>query len=790
MPGTSAELNKAIQYHHTGRLREAEMIYREILALDPNHSDALHLLGFMAHQRGNNDLAVKLIKKAIQIHPDSAFYYNNLALVLLASGKPKEAILCCQMGLKLSPNMAEAHCNMGNALKAQGKISEAIICYQKAIDVNPGSDETHNLMGAALLAIGKPNEAMVCFDKAIHCNPNQPAFFLNMGKACCEAKKIDEAIFWFKKALATRPNYAEAHHDMAIALKATGQLDEALVHCEKAIELRPNYARTLCSMGVILKEKGRLQESAAAHQKAIDIEPQYAEAYHNMGITLKTQGRFKEAVSCLEKALILKPDLAGAYFVMADIFQHEGKMTEAETCYQQGLDLDPKNANACFNMGTVYQGQGKIEKAVEYYEKSAAIDSKFSKHIHSNLLMNRYYDPEADAGQLLAEAENWEKQHGNFQKFPFSHKKNTDHRNRLRIGYISPDFRRHSVSWFLLPLLSKHDREKFEIFCYSDVRRPDDITRQIEDLSDHWRPVVNLDDGETATKIHGDCIDILVDLAGHTGNNRLGVFAFKPAPVQVTWLGFPGTTGLKAMDYRITDAIADPPGEADSFHSEELVRLPNGFLCYSPPKEAPEISEPPMQTRGAMTFGSFNNPQKINQRVVFLWSRILHEIPYATLLLKNRIFADMAIKSRYLDMFLKNGIPSERVKIMDHIPSVSEHLAIYNRVDIALDTFPYNGTTTTCEALWMGVPVITLAGNRHAARVGASLMTTVRLNELIAGTENEYLKKAAWLASDIEQLKELRGNIRRQMQDSCLCNAVSFARNMENAFLKMIDNRR
>ena len=853
----SKDLAKAIQYHQTGHLQEAEVIYREILELDPNHSDALHLCGFIAHQRGNNDLAVKLIRRAIQIHPDSAFYYNNLSLALLESGRIEEAVSCCQMGLKLDPGMAETHCNLGNALKAQGKLTEAISCYQKAAKINPCSAETFNLMGSALLELCKPDEAIACYRKAIHYSPNQPEFLVNMGRACCKVQDFDEAILWFRKALAARPDYAEAYNDIAFALKASGRLDEAIAHSQKAIKIRPDYARALCNMGVMLKDKGRLEDSIAAYQKAIAINPQYAEAYHNMGIALKTLGQFKEAVSCLEKALTLKPDLAGAYYVMADILQDEGKMIAAESCYLKGLSLNPGNAAVHLNLGAVYHKLNKVEKAIVCYKKAIEIDPESAAYysncgsayqqlgkikeaivcykkaieidpefampyskcgsayinlvnfekaawwfkkaleleptdstIHSDFLFYQHYDPEIDARQLLAEAENWQQRHGNIQNVSFTPFQ-TDHLDdRIRIGYVSPDFRQHSVSMFLLPLFSEHDHERFEIFCYSNVRCYDRISRRIEDLSDHWCSISGLDDRKTATKIHRDDVHILVDLAGHSGDNRLPVFAFKAAPIQVNWLGFPGTTGMRAMDYRITDAVADPEGEADEGHTETLVRLSDGFLCYSPPEDVPDISAPPFGKTGAITFGSFNNLPKISERVVEAWSRILRRVPGTSLLMKSKALRDKSVKERYIGLFEANGISADRVVMLSHLPSITEHLNLYSRIDIALDTFPYNGTTTTCEALWMGVPVISLNGNRHAARVGASILKHIGLPDLIAETEDEYVSRAVQLSHDRDLLTNLRETIRGRMKRSPICDAASFARKMENAYMEMYEDWR
>src|SRR5262249_25869327 len=301
----------------------------------------------------------------------------------------------------------------------------------------------------------------------------------------------------------------------------------------------------------------------------------------------------------------------------------------------------------------------------------------------------------------------------------------------LRIGYVSPDFRQHSVAYFLEPLLRGHDRQQVEVFCYGDVARPDSVTTHLQELADHWLVTVGTSHQALAERIRTDRIDILVDVAGHTAGNRLLVFARKPAPVQVTWLGYPNTTGLKAIDYRLVDAVTDPAGEADAWASESLVRLEGGFLCYGALTDAPAPTLPPCLGTGTITFGSFNNPAKVSAATFDAWAKLLSRLPQARLLLKGTPFADAATRALFLARLDERGVAAERVDLMGSVSSATQHLALYHRMDIALDPFPFNGTTTTCEALWMGVPVITLRGHRHAGRVGASLLTQIGLTDLI-----------------------------------------------------------
>jgi predicted O-linked N-acetylglucosamine transferase (SPINDLY family) len=365
------------------------------------------------------------------------------------------------------------------------------------------------------------------------------------------------------------------------------------------------------------------------------------------------------------------------------------------------------------------------------------------------------------------------------------HPNHPDPERRLRVGYVSPDFREHSVSAFLDPVIAGHDRRWFEVFCYAEVVRPDDTTARFRGLSDGWCSTLGMTDGAVAGRIRDDGIDILVDLAGHTAGNRLRVFAERPAPVQVTWLGYPNTTGLSAMDYRLSDAVADPAGEADALHSETLVRLANGFLCFAPPADAPEVGETPALATGQVTFGSFNNLAKVTPDVVEAWADILNRIPNSRLVLKSRPLADEKTRERYLEMFGAHGVDPGRVELCSWIASKSGHLGAYERLDIGLDPFPYNGTTTTCEALWMGVPVVTLGGDRHAGRVGASILARVGLAGLVAETKADYVEQAVALAGDLDRLSALRGGLRSRMEKSPLCDAGGFARDIEAAYREM-----
>lgn len=354
----------------------------------------------------------------------------------------------------------------------------------------------------------------------------------------------------------------------------------------------------------------------------------------------------------------------------------------------------------------------------------------------------------------------------------------------MKIGYVSGDFRRHSVANFLFPVFENHDRSAFEIYCYSNNPSNDDVTERLVLAADQWRRISGLGDEEAARMIGEDGIDILVDLSGHTAHNRLQLFARRPAPTLVTWLGYPGSTGVEAIGFRLVDAITDPPDQGDRDYYEQLIRLEHGFLCYAPVDTAPAPVTRPAGKR--IRFGSFNNPAKLSTTTLDVWGRLLSAIPGSELVLKGRSFADSLVREMLLKRFQDRGIATERVALLEHIASPDGHMAAYGEIDIGLDPFPYNGTTTTCEALWMGVPVVTLLGERHSGRVGASLLTRVGLEDLIAEDAEDYIRRAAALAVDHERRAELRRTLRSKMAASPLCDGPAFTRGLEAAYRRMI----
>ena len=510
-------------------------------------------------------------------------------------------------------------------------------------------------------------------------------------------------------------------------------------------------------------------------------EPSRTDIMLAMGMLFKQTRQLYKAKELFEKILQQEPHPL-VYNELAYICRCLGQLSEAIQYQKQAVKAVPNNAELLANLARMLIGTGNTEEGINLFRKAVEVEPA-NAAMHSNLLFNLHFLPNLDPQMLFAEHERWGRIHAPASLGQVSHRNVPNPDRRLRIGYISPDFCTHPVAYFFEPLLDGHDPEVVEVSGYGNVRMPGTVTERLKQKFDHYRNIRGLDDKTVVDMIQRDKIDILVELAGHTTDNRLLVMAHKPAPIQVTYLGSPDTTGTEAIDYRFTDAKANPP-ESQQFNTEELVFLPDGFLCYKPSDSAPPVTALPASRNGFITFGSFNSPSEIHPHIIKLWARILRENRDSHILLKFGASTDSRMNRHYFSQFELWGISSSRVAICGWKP-MDEHLGLYGQADIALDTFPCNGFTTTCEALWMGVPVISQAGECHASRIGLSILNTVGLDFLAAFTPDEYVAKATALAANPKALAKLRSSMRPLMKDSALCDAKRFARKAEAAYRKM-----
>jgi len=684
MPGTPPPeirqaLGAAVHHMQAGRLAAAESLCRQILAVRPAEADALHLLGVIAHSRGEHRTATDLIGRAIAADATDPDYHNNIGEAYRAAGDLQAAAAAYGRALTLAPDQPGTLRNLGDACLAAGRVEQAVESYRKGLALRPGDVELHARLGSALL------------------------------------KRLDgpAAEAALRRALAGMPNRADLQAGLGEALALQGNAADAVAAYRAALERDPAFPPALVNLANLLREMGRLSEAEALSRRALDARPNLAAAHNALGVVLMDRGQPTAAVAEFDRATATDPTLAAA---------------------------------------------------------------------ESNLCMALHYDPAATAATIGASHRRWDQRHGRPPAAAAGHRNDPDPERRLRIGYVSPDFRTHSVAFFFEPLLQAHDRGAVEIRCYGNQRRDDAVTERLRGLADGWRDIAAIDDHSAAELIRKDGIDILIDLAGHTAGNRLPLFARRPAPVQMTYLGYPDVTGLSAMDYRIADAVTDPAADGDADHGERVLRLDRSFLCYRMPPGRPAPVPPPATTGGAVTFGSFNYLAKINPDLIGEWAAILSGVPGSRIVLKSAPLADEETRRTVRAHFAGHGIAADRVDLMGRVESFDEHLGLYGRIDIALDTFPYHGTTTTCEALAMGVPVIVRTGGQHMSRVGASLLTAIGLEDLIAGSAAAYRDLAVALAGDAARLTELRQTLPARLEASALTDAAALARAIEAAY--------
>lgn len=776
---------EAMGHHTAGRLAEAEHRYKEILNSKPENHDALHYLGVVYYQRGDCETAADLIGRSIDLCPENAEPHNNLGNVLQRQGKRQDAAEAFLRAIAIKPDYPDAHHNLATIFKGFGKLEEAADHYRRAASLQPEKANVHYDLGSVLMLLGKPNEAADCYCNAIEIKPDFAAAHGGLGAILRSQGKLDDAVASHRRAITHDPDSPIMHANLGNAYLDQNKNDEAERAYRNAIDLKPDYAEAHNNLGIVLKRVGKLDEAIAFFKRAAALAPNDATIHDHLGNAFMDKHNFKSAAQCFRKAVACNPDNVEAHNNLGNALRNLNQIGAAIAAIEKTIELKPDYVSAQNNLGNLMIDQGRIKDAVSQYRHCLILDPKLSQ-VHSSMIFHMNCDPAFSESDIWAESRRWDMQFGHpsetYGSF-FSNDRLPD--RRLKIGYVSPDFWNHSVSVFFEPVLAAHDRDAYEVFCYSDVSRPDEITKRLVTLSDNWLSILRMEDDDVAEQIRRDGIDILVDLTGHSTSNRLKVFALKPAPIQVTWLGYPNSTGLAAMDYRLTDDVVDPKVKGDKFSYEELFRLPRGYHCYGPPKVSPEVVPPPFQKNGFVTFGSFNNLTKVTPQVVDTWSRLLANVPGSRLLIKSRRLADPLVRSRYIDLFKCQHLSPERIELVPWVPSQHGNLAAYGRVDVALDTFPYNGTTTTCEALWMGVPVVTLFSDRPASRVGASLMSVLSLDEFVVKTPEDYVAKAATLASEPQRLNHMRSNLRQRLLDSPLCDQDGFARDIEMAFRTM-----
>ena len=589
----------------------------------------------------------------------------------------------------------------------------------------------------------------------------------------------------YRQILAIDPNNVDGWNNLGVALQQSRRWREAEYAFRRALALHPNFANALGNLGESLRTQRRLGEAIEVLARGVQLEPESPDLLYNYGTALDDAKRHDEAIAALQKSVQIRPTYPLAFVNLAASLMARDRYSEGIAALERAIELDPRNPMSVNNLAHAYLKTGEIDRAVETFYRAADLDGRKDSSYLSNALLASHYKAELDPVALFkAHVEFGElaaRQLPPVQRPP----ENRDPNRRLRIAYVSADFCRHSVAFFIEPILRNHDRTMFEVVCYNDTVAHDPVTQQLRGLPTHWIDTNTLNDEEMVQRVIGDRIDIFVDLAGHTARNRMGAFARKPSPVQVSYLGYPNTTGLGTMDWRITDAVADPPGETESLHTEKLFRLNRPAWCYQPGRESPAIGPLPARRKGYFTFGCLNALMKMNRPLMRRWVQIVHGVPGSRLIVKTGALKDVNARQRLHDQLVELGLEESRFDLLPPIESYADHLAVYNDIDVALDTCPYNGTTTTCDALWMGVPVLTESGKTHVSRVGASLLSAVGLNDWVTHSGEAYVARAIAVAADLETLAALRLRLRETMQNSPIMDGAGLARELERAYRDM-----
>jgi predicted O-linked N-acetylglucosamine transferase (SPINDLY family) len=756
-PLIASLLNQAVQYLQNGNPDRAEALLKQVLQIHSKNFDALHVLGMVKGMKNDHAGAREYFKQAVAVNPGSNFAQFNLAKALSECGDDAAAIAHHNKATRLAPDHPQAWLNFGRSLNNLRRHEAALDCYRKAVSLNPGYAEAWANMGTSLNELKRHEEALSCYAKALQGNPNLAELWSNQGGVLDALQRYDEALASYDNALRIAPGDAHAWFNRGLTLSHARRYEEALAAYDKSLDLNPGQALAWAAKAFALNQLWRFKPAQAASEMAVSINPEIADAWGNLGLAVQEAGRPAEALEHYLQALALEPDLVEVRNNYGNALQELGRLDEAVLQYRQALSIRPGYAQAYSNLLFV-QAYHAIGERQEYLAlargwESACISEPVRRAARGRIFHNRPL-----AGR------------------------------RLKVGYVSGDLRQHAASYFVEQLFACHDRDLVELFAYSAHAWEDAVSARLRASVDHWVPIAGTADAVVRSRVQADGIDVLIDLSGHTANSRLEVFAHRAAPVQAHYLGYFASTGLTEMDYWIGDVAVTPPA-ADCDFSEQVWRLPRVWVGYQGKAEAPAPDRRAQQDAGVW-IGSFNSLRKLTPRTMDIWARILGVLPEGRLLLKTKELSDPANRVRIFEAMESRGIGADRVELLDGstTPDWPAHMACYDRLDLALDPVgAVGGGTTTCDALWMAVPVVTIEGDRMASRMSASMLRAVGHPEWIAQGEDDYIQKVVELARDPDRRAGLRATLREQMAASALCDARDLARSLEQAYSEMFN---
>lgn len=701
------------------------------------------------HRSQKSDEANRIYIQILEQYPDNVEAMRLRAVVYMEKGYFPLAEEFLLQALSIDPKNPSAYNNLGSLYFSQKEIDKAIQCFRKALNIDPEFSQAANNLGNVWQELGEADKAIAAYELALTADPKLAPAWNNLGNTLSRCNRSSDASKLFLKALELDPNYKDAWNNLGISYATQGFTEQALQAYNRALELARNDALTLNNKGNLLLKNNNSQEALICFEASTRANGLLPESWNGCGFAYKQLGRLKDA----------------------------------ERSFRKSIELQHDYAEAWNNLGLTLAEQGKLDAALSAFGSALEIRPSYSE-CHSNLLLFLNYHPEVHAQTLHDAHLNWAAAH---QLYP-TEKSDTLRINKgarkIRIGFVSADLCRHPIGYFLQPLLKHLDKSKFEITCYSNNSHNDDMTLALRKHSEHWMVIASSDSISLADKISHDKIDILIDLSGHTSGNKLEAFSLRAAPIQMSWLGYPCTTALDKMDYYLSDGICLPEYTHWQF-TERVLTMPNSRCCYSPPAYAPEINELPALKNQHVTFGSFNNPVKLNAQTFQLWSDILKRSSCSKLVLSWKTLSDPSIANSIRNQFAELGINHSRIILLGGQRSHEQVFRDYREIDIALDTFPFSGGLTSCEALWMGVPIVTLAGKRPASRQTAGLLSEIGLDRLVYFTMTDYVDGVLDLAADRTELSMIRNSLRDKMLRSTLCDAERFSKDFESVMSRV-----
>lgn len=808
----TARLANAIEAHRAGDLSVAEQSYAAVLEVSPDHPHALHFMGVIEHQKGDNDTAIDLIKRALDSLPDFADAHSNLGAAYYAQGNLVDAEASFRRAVELSPEMADVNSNLAAVLEEQGHWEDAAQHYEAASKAAPNKPKYMKLLGDLLLKMENFHAAIAWFQKYLEIAEDDGEVSNNLGYACERLSNLKGAEEWYAKAVALCPDSPEINKNLGTVLTRGGRLDEANVYFQRALQCAPEKWQDMANLAGTYVNRGEPSRAVSIYEQLVEMHPDDHKMWNDFGVATSASGHLTIAETYFQKAIELDPDFHEAYNNLGSNLLHRGQRDRAIAAFKKAIDLSPRYLAPHINLCLVLGFADRLDEAY-MYAQAVIMHEHYLPQMFSN--PHKVFRAVCDFDSIDSLGDTWANLErtnegdfsANFLEMlvladddrKISNLVDLHHQwgstlltklpgrkldpvppgsrsGKIKIGIMSADLREHSVSKFVLPLLRHYDREKFEFIAYAPFETPQDVVQQeIKGDLTAFKVTADMNEYEIAQLIREDQIDVLFELNGFTRDNRMRVFPYKAAPLQVFWLGYPFTTGIPEVDYVLLDPRITPV--KDEWLIEKSLQMPESWVCFGEFDDEPISETLPFERNGYVTIGSLNNPYKLTRKTIAQWCAVMNRVPDSRFLYVRSECKSMVLRNNLINEFGSHGIGPERLHFVNNTGMPISHLAFYDEMDLTLDTFPLTGGTTTCDALWMGVPVVSKVGPGLHQRLSYSLLTSVGLEELCVETNEEYVEKAVALANDPESLQLLRRELRPAMIDSALCRAEDYARN-------------